>query len=136
MNTAVATLPAKSTSIISAKGNHLGTRYFFGSMSAKDIKETGRALGFKGTALSKYVNGALRDEKANRAVQTAAAVAALNEAGYVADKVDRKEKVASISFVKVKEAAPRKESGKVAKLVEMLKAHGLSDADIAAALTK
>lgn len=136
MNNAVATLPAKSTTIISPKGNNLGTRYFFGSMGAKEIKETGRGLGLKGVALSKYVNEALKNEKANRAVQAAAAVAALNEAGYVADKVDKKAKAASIAFVKVKEATPRKESGKVAKLVEMLKARGLTDADIAAALTK
>ena len=119
MNTSVATLPSTSTSIISPKGNVLGNRYFIGSKSAKEIKEVGRSLGLKGNALSKYVNEALTSESANRAVTTAAGVAALTAMGFVGDRFDVKEKAAALHFVKPGVSKAVKESAKDKRIKEL-----------------
>jgi hypothetical protein len=127
METAVATLPNRSVEIRSHKGNWLGTRHFVGSQSASDIRAVGKSLGLKGVALTRYVNKALTDESASRAVATAAGVAALQAQGYSGDYFDVKGKTAVLKFVKP--GATESKKGKIASLqaeIEKLKAELLA----------
>ena len=120
--TAVATLPSTSAPILGAKGRQLGTRYFVGSVCAKDLKETGKGLGLKGNALKAYVNDALSNEAAARAATIAATVSALNSKGFVADTVDVRKNSASIKFVKPE--APKGPSAATMELAMRLVAGG------------
>lgn len=104
-STAVATLPSNSAPIRSAKGRTTGTKYFIGAKTALQLKEAGKSLGMKGSALKAWVNSALSDEGASRAAGTAAALAALTAAGFAGDTVVVRKGTASINLVKV-EAAP------------------------------
>lgn len=110
----VAMLPEQSRTLVSANGRNLGTRYFVGNKSAKDIKEVGKSLGYKGSGLAKYVREALTSEQANRAVAVAATVAALNEKGFIADTVTVKDKSAQIAFVRVGDGSRKATGGKLA----------------------
>lgn len=120
--TAVATLPSTSTPILGAKGRTLGTRYFIGTESAKNLKETGKSLGLKGNALKNYVNKALSDESAARAATVAATVSALASAGFVGDTVDVRKSTAQIKFVKPE--AQKGPSDSMRTLAEKLVASG------------
>lgn len=102
---AVATLPSNSAPIRGAKGRQLGTRYFVGTACAKTLKETGKTLGLKGSALKDYVNAALSDEAAARAATVAATVSALSSKGFVADTVDVRKNSAQIKFIKADEVS-------------------------------
>lgn len=97
---AIATLPSNSLTLRSPKGKAVGERYFMGSLSAKDLRATGKEMGYKGAALTEYVNKALRDEEANRAAVVAATVSALASKGFVADTVDVRKASATIKFIK------------------------------------
>lgn len=99
-STAIATLPSSSEVIHSPKGKAIGDRYFMGSLSAKQLRATGKAMGHKGATLTEYVNAALRDEEANRSAMVAATVAALASKGFVADTVDVRKASATIKFIK------------------------------------
>ncbi len=88
------------TPIVSRKGTVVGVEVMLGSMSAKEIREAGRALGLKGDNLTQYVNKALTDEKANRAAKGAVAYSAIQSAGYVLDMAKARKNSATISFVK------------------------------------
>ena len=106
-NTAiVATLPSTSAPIRSAKGRQTGTKYFVGAKTALQLKEAGKALGMKGSALKAWVNAALSEESAARAAGTAAALAALTAAGFAGDTIVVRKGTASINLVKVEAAAP------------------------------
>lgn len=100
----VATLPQSSTAIRSPKGKQVGTRYFIGTASASSLRETGKRLGMKGSALKDYVNKALTDEAASRAAAVAATVSALSSKGFIADTVDVRKASASIRFLKPAES--------------------------------
>ncbi len=113
---AVATLPATSAPIRSRKGRQTGTKYFVGEQTASQLKETGKALGMKGSALKVWVNEALSDTAAARAAGTAAALAALTAAGFAGDTVIVRKGTASINLVKV-EAAPAPVQSLAAQLV-------------------
>lgn len=112
MNTNVATFNGMTGTAILSKGKVTGVSIMLGDMSAKELRDAGKTLGLKGSALTKYVNEALSNDGANRAARGAVAISALQSAGYVFDTAKARKGTASVSFVKpatVKAAEPTTE---------------------------
>lgn len=126
---APASLPSKCVEIRGgAKGHIMARQYSFGTGSASELKAELKATGLKGKALTRAVNEALANDKANRHIMLAAAVAHLENLGFVADrvKVGASEKSATVAFIKPAEVKPAKEEEKAKKLEAALDTLGQS----------
>lgn len=134
--TTTASLPSTSKALVSAKGKTLGTRYLFGATSAKELKEMIRKADPKLSSrkVADKVNEALCNEAAHRRVVLGGAIAALGDAGYVADSLDLKAKSGVLRFVrpedpeakKVEKAAAAAVSSTVAMLKSAAESLGLT----------
>lgn len=132
-NTAIAKT-AESQAIVNRKGAIVGTRSFFGTIPAKDIREAGKALGLKGNGLTAFVNNALADEGSNRVIMGVAWVQAKAQAGFIPDYGDdRMNKKgggsATLRMVKPNPIKVKDGSEARAAALELL---GLTEDDIAA----
>jgi hypothetical protein len=106
-NTAVvsASMPSTFVTRTNKNGKTLGTSYYIGTMSAKELKESLKLQGYKGSELKDKVNESLKNEQSQRRVVLAGTIAALEEKGFTGMQVDvnKAGDSAKIIMVKVKE---------------------------------
>ena len=117
-------------------GKLLGTRFnFCGQETAKSLKEIGKGKGLKGDKLSEFVNASLTGDSAKAsAVLAAAFVADYTANGGVwlfGERTGKAGKGAMMRGEMPKAAKVVKEDGgKIAKLIAMLEAAGMSTEEI------
>lgn len=76
---------AAATPIVSKSGKVIGTLYKFGVLTARELREEGKAAGMRGDALTEYVNAALKGEAEARNLLASAKVQKAFNDGAIAD---------------------------------------------------
>lgn len=76
---------AAATPILSKSGKIIGTLYRFGTLTARELREEGKAAGLKGDALTEYVNASLKGEAEARNLLASAKVQKAFNDGAIAD---------------------------------------------------
>ena len=87
MSTDITTANEAVTIVRSKTGKEIAKVFTFGTASAKDIREEGKAAGLKGNALTEYVNATLKGEAEARNLLAVAKLQSVFNAGAVADSL-------------------------------------------------
>lgn len=74
--------------IVSKKGRVVGQKFTFGTLTAREIRQAGRGMGLKGSALNEYVNDALHNEAAQRKAAGAVFLSVAESKGMLPDSAD------------------------------------------------
>lgn len=97
--------PADSVALKSSRGTVIGTRSYFGTKSASELKAALKAQGFKGSELKDKVNDALANEGAQRLIFATAWLQSRAQEGYIPDLGDAKKNTGLLRLVKPKLSA-------------------------------
>jgi hypothetical protein len=87
MSTNITTTSEAVTIVRGKSGKEIAKVFTFGTATAKEVREEGKAAGLKGNALTEYVNATLKGEAEARNLLAVAKLQSVFNAGAVADSI-------------------------------------------------
>ena len=114
------TTTLRNETIEGRTGKTLGTRYFFGDKSARELKLAAGELGLTGAARRRFIHEGLTTPDGARKAAALEMVAELTAGGYSADTADVKRSGAVIRFAKLPKVSSGRKLSKAAAMAAEL----------------